>query len=356
MTPPRDAEIRAAFRQQAGWCRTLGSPFTASLLDQLADRLDPVTPLARRVLDWPGIPDARHDALPLRLAGGLHALVRQNAAPDLATLYPPNPTPTPDHLGETAARTLETHAEALSLWLDSPPQTNEVARSAALMAGLMVLTRETGLPLALLELGASAGLNLIPDRYAYQLGPITTGRPGSPLLLAPEWRGPPPPATTPVIVSRRGADLNPIDVTNPAHQQRLLAYIWPDQPDRLARTATAITLAAADPPPLDQADAADWTERHLAPTPEPGQARVLMHSIAFQYFPPETQSRIHRHTTMLGAHATSATPLAWLRLEVDPTHDNKPTLQLTLWPGGHHRTLATASPHGHWIEWLSQQP
>lgn len=348
--------VRQAFRQQAIWCRNLGSPFTATLLDQLAARLDPAFPLARRILEWPGIPDARHDALPLRLAGALHALVRQGAAPALAALYPPNSTPDPEKLGDQALETLRTHAETLSPWLDSPPQTNEVARSAALMPGLMVIAHETGLPLSLFELGASAGLNLIPDRYAYRLGPLTAGAPNSPLLLAPEWRGPPPPVTHPVVIGRRGVDLNPIDVTNPAHQARLLAYIWPDQPDRLARATTAIALAAADPPELDRADAADWTERHLTNTfalgRTPGFTRVLMHSIAFQYFLPETQARIHRHATAIGAHATQTSPFAWLHLEVDASHDNKPTLQLTLWPGGTTRTLATASPHGHWVEWL----
>lgn len=345
--------VRQAFRQQAVWCRNLGSPFTATLLDQLADRLDPAFPLARRILEWPGIPDARHDALPLRLAGALHALVRQGAAPALAAIYPPNPTPDPDQLGDQALETLRTHTSLLSPWLDSAPQTNEVARSATLMPGLMVIMQETGLPLSLFELGASAGLNLIPDRYAFRLGPITAGAPNSPLLLAPEWRGPPPPAVTPVITARRGVDLNPMNVTNPAHQARLLAYIWPDQPDRLARTTTAIALAAADPPPLDREDAAAWTERHLTPNPKPGLTRVLMHSIAFQYFPPESQARIHRHIAAIGAQATKTTPLAWLRLEVDPARDNKPTLHLTLWPGGTTRTLATASPHGHWVEWLA---
>ena len=341
--------VRAAFRQQAVWCRELGSPFTGLLCDVLAGHLDRSTEAGRRVLDWGGRPDARFEALPLRLAGGLHGLVRAGRVPDLAALYPPNPLPGAAALAR-GLRTALAHPD-LPPWLESAPQTNEVARSAALMAGFMVLAARFGLPLALYELGASAGLNLVADRYAYRLGSVRTGAEGSPVLLTPEWRGGAPPDLPPVIVRRRGVDLNPLDATRLEHRERVMAYIWADQRARLARAAAAFELAAADPPVLDCGDAADWTEVRLGLEPEPGVVRVVMHSIAFQYFPAAAQARIADHLARVGALATQAGPLAWLRLEVDARVGHRPALLLTSWPGGREQVLATGSAHGLWVEW-----
>jgi hypothetical protein len=340
--------IRAAFAQQSHWCQELGSPFTALLMDQIGQKLDRSTPVGQRILDWPGRPDARFDAVPLRLAGGLHALVQRGTLPGLAALYPPNPLPTAAALWSELAQALA-HPD-LNAWLDSAPQTNEVARSAMLMAGLMTVTHDTGLPIALWELGSSAGLNLVLDRYRYTLGGLPAGQPGAALHLAPEWRGPPPTVAPVHIASRRGADLNPVDVTNPADRERLLAYIWPDQAARLDRIATAIGIAATNPPPIDRADAGAWTETHVHPTP--GVATVVMHSIAFQYFPAETQARIADHLATAGTQTTAQAPLTWLRYEVDERFGTLPTLILTHWPGATERQLGRGSAHGIWAEWF----
>ncbi len=346
-----EATVREAFGQQAEWCARLGSPLTALLMDQAARHLDRSTPVGRRILDWPGAPSARFDAVPLRLAGALHALVRAGQAPALAACYPPNPQPDGDALWTAVAATLRDADAALQPWLDSAPQTNEVTRSAILMAGLMVVAGETGLPVALYELGSSAGLNLVLDRYRYRVGTVETGPEDAALRLEPEWQGPSPPLVRLHVVSRRGADLNPLDVTNPGDVARLLAYVWADQGQRQARIRTAIGIAAVDPPPLDRADAADWTERMLHPAGTPGVVRVLMHSITFQYFPAATQARIRSHLDRVGALATPDAPLAWLRFEADPATAQSPALQLTTWPGGTTRTLARGSPHGHWVAW-----
>lgn len=82
-------------------------------------------------------------------------------------------------------------------------------------------------------------------------------------------------------------DRNPLDVRDPATRARLAAYVWVDQRERSARLEAALDLAAADPPPIDQADAADWLETKLSTAPEAGVCRVVMHTIAYQYFPPE---------------------------------------------------------------------
>lgn len=337
--------VRAAFAAQAAHCAALGSPFTARLCAALARKLDRAGPIGRRVLDWAGDPDARGDAVPLRLAGGLNALVRRGRLPDLAGLYPPAPLPEPDRLEAALGRALEEAAEELAPWLDGPPQTNEVARSGVLMPGLLAVAARVGAPLALTEIGASAGLNLILDRYAYDLGGRTFGDPGARLRLAPAWAGPPPPDARLRIAERRGVDRAPVDVAAAADRERLLAYVWPDQADRIARLEAALAVARADPPTIDRADAADWLPGRLAAVTDP---HVVMHSIALQYFPDAARRRVGQAIAEAGARA--ATPLAWLRYEAEGEAGT--TLRLTLWPGGEDRLLARADPHGRRVEWL----
>jgi hypothetical protein len=223
------------------------------------------------------------------------------------------------------------------------------------MPGFLTIARETGLPLALLELGSSAGLNLVPDRYRYRLGTVWAGDPDSGLTLEPQWEGPDPPAAELRIASRSGVDLNPIDLSVPEARTRLLAYVWPDQPARLERMASAITLAAENPPPIEQADAADFVEAYAKPSQ--GVATTVFHSIAFQYFPDYTRRRIHAHMARAGAGATPDAPLAWLRYELEnPGSSEPPTLRLKLWPeslaGADDRLLARAHPHGQMVHWL----
>ena len=150
------------------------------------------------------------------------------------------------------------------------------------------------------------------------------------------------------IASRMGVDLSPIDPT--LEGERLLAYIWPDQPERLARIAAAIDCARANPTPVDRGDAADWIERSLPTEPVPGVTRVVLHSIAFQYFPSRTQARIRAHIEKAGALATHRAPVAWLRFEM-LAGESQASLRLRSWPG-EERQLAWAHPHGSEIRWL----
>src|ERR671912_1256849 len=93
MAQSAEATIREAFAEQAEACAERGSPFTGRLCEALARVIDRSTHVGQRVLDWPGQPDARGDSVPLRLAGGLHALVRRGSLPGLAALYPPHALP-----------------------------------------------------------------------------------------------------------------------------------------------------------------------------------------------------------------------------------------------------------------------
>ncbi len=352
---PLSPAIAAAFASQVEWCRLLSSPFTARLMEAAPLALaDAPGATAAVIRDWPGEPV--RDALVLRLAGGLHALARSGRAPALAALYPPAALPDTETLAAALAAVFADPAldAALRPWLDSAPQTNEVARSGVLMPGMMVIAGETGLPLRLFELGPSAGLNLCLDRWHYRLGAREAGDPASPVRIAPEWRGEPlPPLPDIRVASRAGVDLNPLDVRDPATADRLLAYVWPDQPERVARAAAAIAAVAADPPPITQGDAAAFVSANVAP--EPGSCTVVFHSIAFQYFPKDSRVAIAAHMAAAGAEATPDAPLAWLRYEMESGQIGAlPTLRLTLWRGGEpeERLLAHAHPHGTFLRWV----
>ncbi len=349
MLPPG---IAAAFARQADFCRGFAAPFTAAICDAAALAFDDSSASGRAVIGWAGEPMA--DALMMRVTGGFNALVRAGRVSGLAALYPPMPLPDVAVLAAAIADVLADPALDAELlgWLAGPPQTNEVARSGALMPGLMVVADACGLPLRLFELGCSAGLNLNLDRFGYDLGGVAAGVAGSPVAIAPAWQGPPPPAASVRIASRRGVDISPLDVTNAAVRERLMAYVWPDQPERVARAAAAIAMARQFPLPIDAGDAAGWVERQVAPAD--GSVAVVFHSIAFQYFPPATKARIAAHMAAMGAAASPAAPLAWLRLEMDdPSVPHLPTLRLTLWRGGgaDERLLAQAHPHGTFVQW-----
>ena len=343
-----EATVRQAFAEQAEVCAKLGSEFTGRLCGVLGRVLDQTTATGRRVLGWRGPPDALHDNVPLRVTGALHALVRSGKAPSLANLYPPAPLPDEARLAEAVAAVLSEEHSWLEPWLDRTPQTNEVGRSAVLMSGLLTIAERFPLPMRLYELGASAGLNLLLDRFGYDLGGLRCGEVDSVVQLRPRWSGGSPPNAEVCIVERGGVDRDPLDAVRDG--DTLLAYVWPDQPERLARLEAALAIARSDPPHITKADAADWIEQHLPAESERAVARVVQHSIAFQYFPLETQARVRAHIERAAAFAREDAPLAWLRFEMLP-EDAKPSLRLRTWPG-EERLLARAHPHGSSVEWL----
>ncbi len=343
-------EIRATFTKQAKWCERLGSPLTARLVAGLGVGLDRSTKTGQRVLTWVGQANALGDAVALRLAGALNALTQSGRLPELARFYPPNELPDQDVLTQAAMAAIADADDEICAFLEHPPQTNEVARSAVLYPGMCFIAGQTGLPLALYEVGASGGLNLFADRFAYQFGDQRRGDPASGVQLSPEWSGAEPPHIEPRIIRRMGCDRNPLDITRADHRDRMIAYIWPDQAARIARIKAALTIAQHDPPEMARMDAADWVEARLSKTPEVGVTRVLFHSIAYQYFPDDVKQRIKSRMEAAGEKATKSAPLAWLSFEQDG--DDGPRLTLRLWPhNSAERQLAEAGPHVHSIEW-----
>lgn len=345
----RDSEVRAHFHEQAKVSDAMGSPLTAAVCRIIADTLDTTTATGRRTLEWPGSP--RPDVLSLRLAGGLHRLVLGGHDADLVAAYPPHPFDE-ERLRRAVLGALLRHDAALCEALDAPPQTNEIGRSAMLYPGLLTVARETGLPLDVREIGSSAGLNLLFDRFNYRYGDDAAGWDASPVKLAPETRGRRIPLDGTIEVrSREGSDIAPIRLSDPAARLRLRSFVWPDQTARLQRLDHAISLVDHEPYVLTQSDAADFVRAQFAAR-QPGAAFVLFHSIMWQYMPDATKRDIENALDTAGASATRDAPLAWLRMEPADNPETGATLSLTLWPDGRTRRLARCDYHGRWIEWL----
>ncbi len=336
-------------REQAGWCRRLGSPLYAHLLEQIAVDLVAGGPSCDVLAGHQDDPLA--SALALRLLGAVHRLVLEGRAPAVAAHFP--------SVGGDAGRgdawpavraLLVEHGDVVRTLLERPVQTNEVGRSAALLGGFVRVAAETGLPLALVELGASAGLNLRWDRFHYEADGATWGDPTSPVRVACAFTGPPPRTDVVVRVAERdGCDAHPIDPTTDDGALTLQSYVWPDQTQRLTLLRAAIDVARAVPARVEPADAAVWIGPRLAERPA-HVATVVYHSIFWQYLTRDARAAVKDAILRTGAAATSDTPLAWLRLE--PVGREGPyEVRLTSWPGGDERRLAESSPHGREVRW-----
>ncbi len=348
MTTPV-SDITNAFRTQSEWCTALGSPFTAHLMTVLADDIERGGPSLAVVGDFTGDPIAA--ALPLRFAAGLATLVQTGQEEDLEAFYPPNHKnyKSPNFI-RIATNVIERHHGFLNAFTKLAVQTNEVARSACLLGGFLEISRATSMPLALLELGASAGLNLAWDQYHYRLGTAPWGPDTAAVQLKPEWSGGLPSLTeTPRIVSRQGCDLRPIDLADPGFQRQAEAYIWPDQPERLCRFRQAADVIRHLGIVVDKQDAGTWLAQKLQERADT-TARVIFHSIFWQYLPEDTKAEITDLITVAGQKATSASPVAWLRMEPEGAI-GLPFIDLTLWPGGQTFRLGQCHPHGRFVTW-----
>lgn len=340
---------RAELLRQSGIARALGSAFVGEVLAAAWRQLDRAPRLAALIGAWPGDPAAA--AMAMRLNAGLHALARRKGIAGLSALYAGQHDDFDHAIGTALAEGEETILE----WMDHPTQTNEVGRSAAFMAALMTLADSVGMPFELFEFGASAGLNLMLGRYAHDLGGVSAGALDSPVRVAPEWRGVPVVPAPVRIDSVRGVDLRPLRLEDPFTRERLLSYIWADDPVRAERLCHAIALNRACPPPVDKESAAPWLARRLAEPQRAGVCRVVMHSMVLQYLP-ESERRAALTTIMAaGARATPERPLAWIGLEWNSGR-SEVQLRLTRWPGergedGTSRVLAICHAYGSWIDW-----
>jgi hypothetical protein len=344
------ADVAERFRWQAGWCGKLGSPLYRDLLGHAAADIERGGPvwdvLAGDTWDRDGLlPGAQA----LRLLGAVHRLVLEGRAPDLAAFYP-------SVGGVVAAGVLESFSDLLADRRDevaervgNPVQTNEPGRSAALMGGFLEVARQTGLPLRLLEVGASAGLNLRWDRYFYAAPDATWGDAASPVRFAPAFvEGMPPLHVQPQVAERRGCDIDPLDPANVDHRLTLLSYVWPDQEQRVAQLRGAFDVAATVSVAVEQAAAVDWLERVLAGQSD-GVATVVFHSVVMPYLGEQGIADLKRTIEEAGRNASADSPLAWMSMEAG---EEQADVRLTTWPGGESRVLARATFHGPPVRWL----
>lgn len=353
MTRPRvDQRVLAslAFQRDAGvtsplYVRLLGAVIAdisvggpcAAVLSRVDPSLDPIA-----------------DAVPLRFLGGVHRIVLEGRASELAVHYPSaggrfeREDPGEETVDAFVA-TVEASRDELIEALGRSVQTNEVGRSAALLPGYLALSRRTALPLRVIEIGASAGLNLGWDRYRYEggAGDSAWGDPRSPVRLCGRYVDPLPDLDVPaIVVERRGCDARPVDPSTEEGRLTLRSFVWPDQLERLADLDAALLLAAAAPVPLDRtATPQAWLDELLR-VPCDGVATVVVHSIVWQYLPDGARRHIRRSMEAAGAGAKRNSPLAWLRMEpgADPTRSAE--VRLRSWPDGSDALLARAGYHG----------
>jgi hypothetical protein len=340
--------ISGRLRWQADWCARLGSPLYATVLEEAAADVERGGP-AWRLLAGREREPAR-SFLALRLTGAVHRLVLMGRLPELAAVYPSaGGQADPGRAARRFVEALADHGDEVREHLDRPIQTNEVGRCAALIGGFLVVAEETRLPLAVLEVGASAGLNLRFDRYRYSAAGAGWGDPDSPVRFDDVFESATPPLEAELeVAERRGCDANPLDPRSVHDRLTLMSFVWPDQVRRFEHLRGAFDVAARDTVEVERAGAAEWARSVLGER-RPGRATVLFHSIVVQYLSPEEGTALHSAITEAGSRATDDAPVAWLFME--PGGDQT-DVRLTLWPGGEERLLARAGYHSGTVTWL----
>lgn len=307
MTVPAPSALSDHFRAHFG---PDADHLYAVLLAEMADDWD-VGGVTREVFE--GWEDAPAQAFPqLRMLAGLFRIVLRGEEPQLRGFYPClGGDLDPRDAWAFVRPVLGVHVEELHESLTRTPQTNEPARTVALLVGLSEAVRRTGLHrVRLLEPGASAGLGLLVDGYRLAGDGWVHGPADSPFVVA----GCGAPGLVPEhfeVVERRGCDLSPVDVSTPEGAQYLTSFVWPWQLDRHERLAAALRVAAAAPPPVDRATAADWVVQQLTEPAGPDVLTVVWHSVTRMYWPTEETRAVEAAV----ADARTRMPLAHVAME-----------------------------------------
>ena len=338
---------------EAAKARSFGKLMVAAVFESAARVLPDAPVMRERMEQWPG--DMAGAGVIFRLNAGLHALARSGSDPELQRIYRAaceDDLPAPHVLDRALRDTLICRAQDLLQWMAGPTQTNEVARVAGLAGVLMELNARAAMPVELLELGSSAGLNLNLAHYRCQLGHISCGPEASPIRMSPRWAGRAV-AGVPFTVTRAvGVDPNPLDTGSAQDCERLHAYIWPGERERSARLAAALELAHSLPPQVDRGTASEWLPRQLGRVQEPGTRRVVFHSMVVQYMSAQERQSVDAALDLAGQRASPDRPLE--RIGMEWTADRSQVeLTVTQWSGGDPeiRVAARCHPYGEWFDW-----
>ncbi len=248
-------------------------------------------------------------------------------------------------------RFFDRRSEALELIRTHRTQTNEPARCATLLPVLASLPQ----PLALLEVGTSAGLCLLPDRYGYDYG---DGRPlgapaldgGGPMFRCEVDDATPVPAALPEVAWRAGLDLAPIDVTDDESVSWLESLVWPGDRDRIGPLRAAIAVARADPPRVVQGDLRHDLTALAQKAPE-GATLVVFHTAVLGYVHDAKDRRRFADTVgSLGARWVANEPPGVVELEQPPRPGPAPGGEMLLSLDA--EPVAWTDPHGAWMKWV----
>lgn len=330
------------------------SPFSAGLDRGVARRPDIVEILQSA---------PEHQQLPVLLRAAVHSMVLERPGCDLGKWYPTvtDHADTSDPFPEFARFCLQHEEELRSIVARRSVQTNEVGRCALLLPALGSLADEAG-PLSLVDVGTSAGLNLRLDSYGYDYAPGgRLGDVGRVHITTEVRRAAPIPTRMPTIVDRLGLDRAPIDVTDAEDARWLLACIWPDQADRFARLAGAIEIAREVPVTLRRGDAVDDLAETVAFVSGGDAHPVVLNTWVLNYLPDDRRARYVAELNALGA----TQDLSWVFAESPGLCPGLPTpsalegehitvLTCVRWRRGVRTVdhLATAHPHGYWLDWM----
>jgi hypothetical protein len=300
---------------------------------------------------------------PNLMLAAVHYLLLRGANHVLSAFYPSLTSlaavPSGDPMPAFRAFCREHRTALIELISTRLVQTNEPGRCAILLPSLATVFKLAGgRPLGLIEVGASAGFNLLFDRYGYDYGERrAAGDPRSSIRFACALRGavlPPIQAGIPPVAARVGVDLNPVQAADPQATLWLRALVWPEHPARAALLQQVLALARDNPPPLIAGDALEVLPQTVADTPTDA-ALCVFHTATLAHFPHEARERFQTLIPELARQRE----LFWLSSEgsADPGRRGQHVTVLTAFQNGRRveRQLAYSHPHGAWLEWLDRE-
>lgn len=308
-----------------------GSPLYMRLMEVIASDGE-----LMRVLN-----EIRHDPAPNVLLAGVQYLLMGDPSADLAAFYPnlaKGPAPMPGVEAAFRHFVLEHEQELVQIGRTRFTQTNEVRRCAALLPAIWETPADE---FHLVDVGTSAGLNLMIDRYRYRWDSVEWGS-QSPVVLESTVRGRSPEPRPITILSRTGLDLNPMDPADPDDRAWLESLIWPEQADRRRRLRAALEISRGEKVELIAGDAVHTLGATLKRLPD--QPVVVMHSFALNQFSTEQRQAID---DQLG-QARVTRPVWRVAMELLDWGDEAP--KLTIDDGSGPELIGQGHPHGEWVE------